>query len=139
MTSINIEAYLNILFASLVGFHFGLVLYEGAKHTADPVLHLLIFFSGFFTILLFAVTKELFENRLCFLVSILMFATVFNSCIVLSVITTFFKKMYNWLVLVVYNIASTRSMKLVDISVAAKRNIIFNTLALLLNLAYELA
>lgn len=129
---------MNNLMMWVMGFHFGLVLYALITVSRDTSLHMFIFFSGVFAVLLFSLSKVAFENRMIFMIIVVMFITTFYSSIVLYDVNKAFSDIAKWLVVIVYNIGSTRTMRLVDVQKVARRNIILNTLALILNLIYDL-
>jgi len=124
------------LFSGAFGFHISLVLYFLAKGSNDWLLHVLIFLSGVIGVLVFSVSKVAFENRIIFIGVLIMIVTTFISSLILAMYHEAFGNIFKWLIMVVYNIASTRSMRLVDIEKVAKRNIIINTLILALNLIF---
>ena len=126
----------DMFFSGIVGFHFALVCYFVLRGSFDILLHSLIFSSGIVGVLIFAISQKAFENKLFFLITLVMVVTVFISSLILSDTFAPSGRIFNWLVMALYNIASTRTMKIVDVSKVAKRNIIINTLILVLNLAY---
>ena len=123
----------NTLFSGLFGFNIALFTYFLFTESVDVTLHSMIFASGVLTILLFTLSKTVFEGKVQFLATAVLLATTFVS----STIVPFGSNVFRWLIVVIYNIAQTRTMTLVDIQKVAKRNAIMNTLMLLLNVAYE--
>ena len=122
-----------VVFPALVGFHSSLVLYFLVTGSRDLALHYMIFLSGVLAILLFAFSKVMFESRFAFLATIAMLVTTFVS----STMVVAGGSIFRWLIVVLYNIAQTRTMRVVDVQKVAKRNIIINTLLLALNIIYE--
>jgi len=127
---------LNVLYSGVFGFHIALVLYYMLSLSIDTLLHTFIFVSGTVGVLLFAVNKETYENRLAFIATVILLVTTFYSSLFLGEAGG---QIYRWLVLVIYNIAQSRTMRIVDIKQVSTRNIVFNTLMLFLNLIYSLA
>lgn len=123
----------NTVYAGLFGSHIALVLYHFASGSSDILLHSLIFITGTMAVLLFAVNKDTYENRLAFYTAILLLTTTFYSSLFLGEAGG---QVFRWLVLVLWNIAQSRTMRIVDVSKVSIRNIIFNTLMLGLNLFY---
>jgi len=128
---------IQLVFSGIFGFHLALVLYYVARFSNDVLLHSLIFTSGVLGVLLFSLSKIAFENRVCFLVTLLMIITTFLSSLHLASVFPGVGGIFRWMIMVLYNIASTRSMRLVDIQKVASRNIIINTLILILNITYQ--
>lgn len=129
---INVERT-ETLFAGLFGSHISLFIYFLLTRSTDVTLHSLIFVSGVVTVLLFTLSKVVFENKLAFIMTVLMLTTTFTS----STIVPFGGNVFRWLIVVIYNLAQTRTMRLVDISRVAVRNVVMNTVMLALNVAYE--
>ena len=121
------------IFASLFGFNTSLFLYFLVTMSSDAILHIMIFTSGVFTVLLFTLSKTIFEDRTLFVATVIILVTTFVS----SIYVPFGGNIFRWLIVVIYNIAQTRTMRLVDVTKTARRNIIMNTVMLALNIAYE--
>ena len=125
---------LNIIYSGIVGFHIALVLYYLSCLSTDVILHSFIFVSGAIGVLLFSINKETYENKIAFFCTILLLITTFYSSLFLGEAGG---QVFRWLVLVMYNIAQSRTMRIVDVQRVSIRNIIFNTLMLILNLFYS--
>ena len=125
---------INTLYAGIVGFHLALVSYYLASLSNDITLHTFIFVSGTIGVLLFSINKETYENKIAFPCAILLLITTFYSSLFLGEAGG---QVFRWLVLVMYNIAQSRTMRIVDVQRVSIRNIIFNTLMLILNLFYS--
>ena len=121
------------VFSYLFGGNIFLFIYFLATGSTDVVLHSLIFSTGIATILLFALNKETFENNVAFAGIVFLLAVTFVS----SIYVPFGGSIFRWLIIVLYNIAQSRTMRIVDIQKVSTRNIVINTILLVLNIAYE--
>jgi len=123
----------NTIFSGLFGFHVSLFIYFLISGNTDVTLHVMIFSSGVLAVLLFAISKVTFESRVAFVITLAVLITTFTA----SALVPFGGQIFRWLIVVLYNIAQSRTMRLVDIQRASRQNIIVNTVMLALNVAYE--
>ena len=125
------------LFWLLIGSHFSLVTYYFIKGSRDLLLHSLIFLTGVLTIMIFAISQVTFESTVAFFFTVLMLGSTIMSSLVLESIFPV-KNIINWMIMAIYNIFQTRTMRLVDIQKVAKRNIIINGITTIINTYYAL-
>ena len=119
----------------VVSAHYSLLFYALFSHITDPILYLFTFIAGTISILFYSMDKEIYENQFFFANTILAGITTFGSSIFVSQIYPIAEAIFKWAIAIAFNVGSLRTMRLVEGSEIAKRNFIYTTLTLILNLS----
>ena len=121
-----------------VSAHYALLFYSLVSRIFDPLLYVITFITGTISILFYSMDKEIYENKFFFLNTIIAGVTTFNSSIFISQLYPIAEAIFKWTIAVAFNVGSLRTMKLVEGNEIAKRNLIYLTLTLILNIIYIL-
>ena len=118
--------------------HIALLIYSLVAMVQDFILSVMAFVTGIVSILLFSMARETYESKNVFTILMPVGITTFNASIYLSQLYPVFSAIFKWAIAVAFNFGSLRSMRLVEGSEIAKRNIVYLTLTLILNIIYAL-
>ena len=125
--------------ASCLSFsHYILLLYGALARVADVLFYVFTFFTGITSILLFSATKYIYEDKRVFGNLVVIGTTTFMASVYLSKLVNVFASVFQWAIYIAFWLGSTHSMVVVDMSEYRKRNVIYGTLNLLLNVLYEI-
>ena len=124
---------LRTLAISTISGHYALFFYYMLSRISDFLLYLLLYVTGVFGILFMSLTKEVYEKQFDYLLASVTGVTSFLSSLYLSVYFPIFMSVFKWAMGIAFWYGGLRSLRLVDSATIVKKNIIYSTLILVLN------
>lgn len=117
-----------------ISSHVSLLLYFFVSGRADFTLFLMIYITGLISIFLSSFTNEVYENLKDYIVILAVGGTTFFTAVQLSEVFEGFMSIFKWAMSVAFWWGGLKSMEVVEASTIIKKNIIFGTINLVLNI-----